>query len=139
MARNSFTVTVDDTTALTAMLVGLPESLKPYVQAAAYISATHIREEAMARLQRQLLDLPRNTPSETVEGILVNADYTGWGWVVDAGNASQPMLDAWLEHGTKHMLARPFFYSSAQLEQQAHADRIGAAIQQALVDKGLGD
>jgi hypothetical protein len=145
MPKNSFVVSVDDTTALTATLVALPESLKPYINAAAFISANHIREDAAARLQRQLLPLQRNNPSETVEGILVNPDRSGWGWMVDAGNLSQPMLDRWLELGTLErgqgsgMAPRPFFFDSARLEEQAHLARVNGAIQQAIADKGLGD
>ena len=139
MPRNSFTMTVDDTTALEASLVALPDSLKPYIKAAAFTTATRIRADAQARLQRQLLALPRNQPSETVEGILVNPDRSGWGYVVDAGNLTTPMLDRWLERGTKSMHARPFFFDSARLEEQAHAERVGAAIQQCIADNGLGD
>lgn len=144
MPRNSFTVTVDDDTALTASLVALPEALKPYVSAAAFITATNIRAEAMARLERQLgagtgKGFGRPGPYETVEGILVNPIASGWGWIVDAGNMTQPLLDLWLERGTLHMSARAFFYDSALLEQQAHADRINDGIRQAIADRGLGD
>lgn len=144
MPRNSFTVTVDDYTALTASLVGLPDSLKPYVSAAAFITATNIRAEAMARLERELgpgtgKGFGRPGPYETVEGILVNPIASGWGWIVDAGNMTQPMLDRWLELGTKNMAPRAFFFASALLEQQAHADRINDGIRQAIADKGLGD
>lgn len=136
MPRNSFTMTVDDTTALEASLVALPEALKPYIKAAAGISAANIREEAQTRLLRQLSG---HSTGETVQGILVNPDRSGWGWVVDAGNLTTPMLDHWLELGTKFMHARPFFADAARLEEQAHRERVGAAIQQCLVDHGLGD
>jgi hypothetical protein len=144
MSRNSFTVTVDDTTALTASLVGLPDALKPYVSAAALITATNIRTEAIARLKRQLVagvgkGFGGHPTGETEEGILVNPIKSGWGWIVDAGNATQPLLDLWLERGTVHMAARPFFYDSGRLEEAAHAERINAGIKQAIADKGLGD
>lgn len=144
MPRNSFTVTVDDTTALTASLVALPESLKPYVSAAAFITASKIREDAVARLKRQLVPgvgkgFGGHPSGETADGILVNPIRSGWGWIVDAGNMTTPLLDLWLERGTKNMPARTFFYSSAVLEQQAHAERIAAGVAQALADRGLGD
>jgi hypothetical protein len=143
MPRNSFTVTVDDMTALTASLVSLPESLKPGVSAAAFISATNIRADAIARLERQLVPgvgkgFGGHPTGETASGILVNPLRNGWGWIVDAGNVTTPLLDRWLEKGTENMPARTFFYAGAQLEQQAHADRIAAAIQ-AVTAQGLGD
>ncbi len=142
MPRNSFTVTVDDYTATTASLVSLPESLKPGVSAAAFITATDIRTEAIARLKRQLVagvgkGFGGHPTGETEEGILVNPLRNGWGWIVDAGNMTTPLLDLYLERGTVNMAARPFFYDVAQLVAQAHTDRIGAAIQ-AVTEKGLG-
>jgi hypothetical protein len=144
MARNSFTVTVDDTTALTASLVAFPDSLKPYVSAAALITAKNIRTEAVARLKRQLVSsvgkgFGGHGTGETEEGILVNPIKSGWGWIVDAGNMTQPMLDLWLERGTVIMAARPFFFDSGRLEEAAHAQRINDGIQQAIADRGLGD
>jgi hypothetical protein len=124
--------------------VAFPDSLKPYVSAAAFITATNIRAEAVARLKRQLVagvgkGFGGHGTGETEEGILVNPLGSGWGWIVDAGNLTTPMLDLWLERGTKHMAARPFFFDSGRLEEQAHADRINAGITQAIADQGLGD
>lgn len=110
--------------------------LKGFVRTAARVSADNIAREAQARLQRQL----RGTSSgRTVAGITVLSDRTGWGWVVVSGNADEPMLPHWLEHGTVTMHARSYFDASATLEASAHRERVGAAIQAGLSEYGLGD
>jgi hypothetical protein len=132
---NSFTIDVD-TTALKESLLTLNQALKPFIKVAAKISADNIARDAKDRLQRQLSG---TSSGETVAGIVVRADRTGWGWIVDAGNKSTPMLDRWLEKGTQHMHARPFFWASAKLEQAAHASRIRGAVVAGLSEHGLGD
>lgn len=132
---NSFTIEIDGA-AMREALEG--ESLKAqigvFVKAAARISADHIAAEAAARLQRQLSG---TSSGRTLAGIRVKS-AGAWGWTVDAGNVAQPMLDRWLEFGTKHMRARPFFFDSARLEEQAHRERVSNAIQAALSEHGLG-
>ncbi len=134
MARISFTIDVD-TAALTEALLTLPQALKPFVKAAARISADNIAREAATRLQRQLSG---TSSGRTVAGIVVKSDRTGWGWIVDAGNLTTPMLDRWLENSTKTMAARPFFWASAKLEEAAHASRIQGAVAAGLSEHGLG-
>ena len=134
---SSFTIEIDGAKMREALEgESLKAVIKTFVKAAARISADHIQVDAAARLERQLSG---TSSGRTVAGIKVLSDRTGWGWVVDAGNLSQPMLDHWLENGTKHMHARPFFDASAQLEQAAHAERVRAAIQAALSEYGLGE
>lgn len=116
--------------------VTLSDALKPFIKPAARISADHVVQEAKALLQRQLSG---TSTGETVAGIVVKSDRTGWGWLVDAGNLSTPMLDRWLEMGTKHMHARPFFFDAARLEETAHRDRIHAAVGAALSQYGLAE
>ena len=136
MPRNSFVVSVEGLAELNATLTALPDSLKPYIKEAAGITAAKIRDDAQERLLRQLSG---TSTGETVRGILVNPDRSGWGWVVDAGNLTTPMLDRWLERGTRNMAPRAFFYSSALLEEQAHRERVSEAIRRAIHDKGLGE
>ena len=129
---DSLTVTVEYET-LKETLTALPARLKPFVAAAARVSADHIANEARARLQRQI----RPEATETVASIRVVSDRTGWGWRVVAGKASFPMVAVWLEHGTRHQRARPFLYPSARLEEAAHTRRIEAAIRVGLAEQGF--
>jgi hypothetical protein len=110
---------------VTATLRSLPAALKPFIKGASKISAEHIRDDAKARLLRQLSG---TSTGETVAGIVVKADRSGWGAIVDAGNLTTPMLDRWLEYSTKKMRARPFFWDSVRLEESAHRSRIRSAI-----------
>jgi hypothetical protein len=134
---NSLAVSIDPNR-LAEQLDGvtLTNVLKPFVKGASRISADHVRDDAKERLERQLSG---TSTGVTVANITVRSDRTGWGWLVDAGNPVTPMLDRWLEHGTKKMHARPFFYESAKLEEAAHRDRIRGAVQAALSQYGLGE
>lgn len=133
----SFTIEIDGAQMREALEgESLKAVIKTFVKSAARVSADRIAQEAAARLERQLSG---HSTGATVRGIVVKSDRTGWGWNVDAGNVSTPMLDRWLENSTKHMTARPFFYSSAQLEEQAHHSRVSAAVQAAISEYGLGD
>ena len=137
---NSCTVSLDPTT-IYERLDGetLTSALKPFIKGASRVSADHIAAEAIARLTRQVSGAPSRHPPPTVDQITVKSDRTGWGWIVDAGNLSTPMLDRWLELGTRRMQARPFFFDSARLEQAAHLDRVQNAVRAALSQYGLGD
>lgn len=130
---DSISVTVDAQTVKDNLVV-LPECLKPYVRAAARISADHIRDEARVRLQRQL---SAAATGETVASIRVTSDRSGWGWTVRAGKVSFPMIAYWLERGTEHQRARPYLDVSARLEQEAHTRRIEAAIRAGLAESGF--
>lgn len=133
---NSFTIEIDGA-AMREALEGesLKKAIGVFVKAAARISADHIAAEARTRLLRQLSG---TSSGRTLAGITVKS-AGAWGWIVDAGNVAQPMLDRWLEFGTKHMHARPFFLDAARLEAQAHTDRVANAIQAALSEYGLGE
>ncbi len=144
MAEADITITLE-WAALQEAMEGesLKTVIRQFVQVAAEVSASHIRDEAIQRLQRQLVagvgkGFGGHATGETVEGIVIKKLRSGWGYIVDAGNATQPLLDLWLEKGTTNMPARPFFYDSARLEQQAHQDRVGNAIGAALSEYGLG-
>lgn len=134
---DSLTITLDPTEVLAKLEgVRLTTALKPFIKVASRVSADNIAREAKARLSRQLSG---TSTGQTVEGIRVRADRSGWGWVVLSGNAREPMLPHWLERGTRKMRARPFFDSSARLEETAHRGRIDAAIHAGLSEYGLGD
>jgi hypothetical protein len=139
---NSVSITVDPN-ALAESMLTLSQALKPFIKVASRISADNIAREAQARLARQLSG---HSTGETLAGIKVKSDRTGWGWIVDAGNATQPMLDRWIESGTKQgkpgshsSPPRPFFWASAQLEEQAHLGRVRAAIAAGMSEHGIGD
>jgi hypothetical protein len=134
---NSIAVSIDPNR-LAEQLDGvtLTNALKPFIKTASRITADAVATEAAARLARQLSG---TSTGVTLANIKVRSDRTGWGWVVDAGNPVTPMLDRWLEHGTVKMRARPFFYDSAKLEENAHRDRIRAAVHAALSEYGLGE
>ncbi len=138
MPNNTFTIDLPNLAVIREALEGesLKSVIKGFIKVASRISADNIAQDAAARLQRQLSG---TSSGETVAGIIVKSDRTGWGWIVDAGNVSTPMLDRWLENGTRHMHARPFFWDSARLEEQAHYGRIQGAVQAAISEYGLGD
>ena len=136
------TITVENA-ALLAALHRLGTTAEIYTLAASKITADRIRSEATARARRAF----QQRTGQTVEGIVVRADQRHKpGWAVLTTRQHMPALPLWLEFGTKKgkkgsthaNRARPFFFSSAALEAQPHADRIAAAIQEALDIEGLG-
>ncbi len=134
--ETNFSIDVDMTRVREALEgESLKAVIKSFITVASRVSADNIAREAKDRLQRQLSG---HSTGETAKGIVVKSDRTGWGWIVDAGNVHTPMLDRWLESGTVTMRPRPFFYSSAKLEESAHLGRVQAAVQAALSEYGLG-
>lgn len=138
------TITIDGT-AMREALEGdsLKAKIRVFVKGAARLSAERVRDDAKSRLHRQLLG---TSSGRTESSIVVRADRSGWGWIVDAGNTETPMLPRWIEDGTEqgkprsHAAApRPFFYASAKIEEAAHRDRVSAAIGAAISEYGLGD
>lgn len=135
---NSFTIDIDATKMREALEgESLKAVIKGFIKVASRQSADNIAADAKARLERQLSG---TSTGATVAGIVVKSDRTGWGWIVDAGNLSTPMLDRWLENAFKNVSRRkPFFYDSARLEEQAHLERIRGAIRSALSEYGLAE
>lgn len=131
---DGFTTDVDARGVLAA-LDRLGAAADRYVKAAAKETADAVAREMTARLARQL---GPDATGETVRGIVVVEDASGTGYLVVATNARMPNLPFWLEQGTKHMAARPFFYASALLEEGPHRRRIVAALQAAIEESGLG-
>lgn len=140
---NSFTITIDSEKMHEALEgESLRTVIKGFIKGASRVSADRVKADAQARLLRQLSG---TSTGETVASIVVKSDRTGWGWILHAGNETTPMLDRWLEKGTKtqsggtRMAARPFFWDSVRLEEQAHLSRVRDAVDAALSEYGLGE
>lgn len=108
--------------------------MERHLKGAAKVTADHIAREAQARLQRQL---GPGATGKTVAGIRVVEDERGY--LVIAQRNPFPNLPLWLDKGTVRMSARPFFDSSAQLEQGPHLRRLHEAAQAAIAEVGLGE
>lgn len=124
--------------------------LQRHINDASRVTATQVVREARARLGRQIA--PRSTQrnprhQSSVDSILAEPAYDGDGWIVAYENPEMPNLGLWLEKGTKagkrhnyaRTQARPFFYSSIELEVGAHERRIEDAVRSAANELGLGD
>lgn len=132
-----------ETDAIVAALDTLGDAATPFIRDASFLSAKSIESEAVSRLRRQL---GPNATGETEAGIEVLPDFAGTGWVVVSGNERMPNLPLWIEEGTSKGKprshsepARPYFHVAVELEQGAHYRRIGAALQDAIDEQGLGD
>lgn len=124
-----------DDSALVRALQQLGPAVERHTLPACKVTADNVAREARQRLQRQLG--PEAT-GKTVAGILVELAESGDGYVVIAERNPFPDLPGWLEHGTRHMDARPFFDVSARLEEAAHRRRLEDAVQAAIDEVGLG-
>src|SRR5688572_16054476 len=103
---DSFGIEMDELEVIAA-LEELGDFAQPYINDAAFESATSMENEAEARLRRQL---GANATGETEAGIEVQPAHDGNGYVVVAGNQRMPNLPKWIEDGTKRGKPR----SSAQ-------------------------
>lgn len=125
-----------DDAALVAAVAQLGPSLEKYALPACKVTADNVAREAQNRLQRQL---GPDATGKTVAGIRVERARAGVGYVVVASRNPFPSLPGWLEHGTKHMDARPYFDVSGRLEETAHRRRLEEALQAGIDAVGLGD
>jgi len=123
-------ITVDVAPLVTA-LERFPAALEEATRAASEVSAENIANEARARVARRT--------GETAEGIVVVEAPEVAGYDVIVSHPTKPGLPWWLELGTKHMTARPFFDASVALEEELHERRIGEAVATTLEAEGLGD
>jgi len=127
---------------LYAALDALGDRVRPYVQRANEDTAAAIVREAKGRLQRRL---GPDATGATVAGIRLDRQTRGDAVLVVSERHTLPSLPLWLEKGTKKgrsthaNVARPYFYSSAILEEAAHFRRLEAAVQDCLNDIGLGE
>jgi hypothetical protein len=125
-------------------LLSLADDARPFVNEASRDTAAAVVREASARLQRQIgrsvahPSRPDLGQGLTLAGLQSRPAYDGNGYVVVDEREPFPNVPFWLEKGTKHMKARPFFYVSMQLEIAAHERRIREALSRTLVATGLG-
>lgn len=119
------------------------------VDRAALATSEAIVREARSRLQRQL---GPNATGKTVAGIEIDRADRG-GFIVGSSRQPFPNLPLWLERGTKkgtrvtrgrarsggNMKARPYFYESAELEEQPHLRRVAEELQREIDAEGLGE
>lgn len=141
MSEPLFSIDVDVAPVVQA-LRAFDAGLQARINAASAVTAKNIQREARSRLQRQIS--PGHTRS--VNSLLAEPARDGNGWIVLYDNPEMQNLGLWLEKGTKagkrhnfaSTQARPYFYSSAELEVDAHARRIEDAIADAATATGLG-
>jgi hypothetical protein len=126
-----------DVTAVLAALAKLGTTAQLYVNRASKETANAIVSEARKRLARQL---GPDATGRTAASLVVRPAFDGNGVVVIAERDPMPDLPLWLEKGTRRgMGPRPYFYTSAVLEEGAHFRRIETAVQDAIDAQGLGD
>ncbi len=119
-----------DATALLAMFDRVGPSLEFHLRDVARLTATRIVTEAKARVHR--------ATGETGEGIHYDTTKDEKGYMVfgyEQGRQENP-VDLYLEHGTMYMLAHPFFFSAAAIENGPHLRRTSDRIEQVLADLG---
>ncbi len=123
-----------DIAPLLASLAALGNQIDRELKAASGVTADAIVREAQGRLQRQL---GPDATGLTVAGIV--KEETTNGYFVRSTRNPFPMLPRWLEKGTDHMRARPFFDASVRLEEGGHFRRIEEAVTNAIESRGLGE
>ena len=133
---DGMSITVD-TTALFAAMDKCVVEVEKALKANAKVTADNIAREVSARAARAASGPTRG--SHMADHVIVEETRNGDGYVVYVRHPEMPNQDLWLEVGTKHMTARPFFFSSARLEEGAHDRRAREAVQSAIDAVGLGD
>jgi hypothetical protein len=79
----------------------------------------------------------RRATGQTEAGIHWELTRDGKGYIVLAYRAGvQDPVDRYLEDGTQYMLAKPFFFASAELESAGHVRRLEARLQEFLDSVG---
>jgi Bacteriophage HK97-gp10, putative tail-component len=124
-----------------AALDKLLEIAPSRVRAAAFETATRVRDEARRRIRRRT--------GRTAAGIVVRELENGAGYMVVAEgapgqpqtNRGAPAVPVWLEFGATSMRfgPKPFLLVAGKLEEQAHEGRITEALESAIADAGLGE
>lgn len=119
------------------------------VDRASLVTANNIVREARSRLERQL---GPDATGKTTAGIQIERADRG-GYIVGSRRDPFPNLPLWIEKGTKkgtritrgvarsggNMKARPYFYDSAELEEQPHLQRVSDELQAEFDAEGLGE
>jgi len=140
------TVTLE-AASLMAAIASLGPTADRACRAAARQTAERIKVEAKRRVRRR--------SGNTAAGIYMDDDYKKTGYVVltadaraDAGQKQangkrapryhkELHVGTYLEYGTDKMSAKPFFYESARLEENAFNRRLSEQLQYALDQSGL--
>jgi len=95
-------------------------------------TANSLKAEMQGRLRRQTAGTGR-----TADAITVERTPDGYARVSSGDMGSRAAnLPIWLEFGTKHMTARPYFYGAIALEHGTYLRRVERALQDAI--DGLG-
>jgi hypothetical protein len=126
---DNFSATVDASSVL-ALFDRMGPSIEFLARNEALETAKRIVREAQARVKR--------ATGQTASGIHFAVTYDGAGYVVlgyTTGNNDAP-VDRFLEYGTEKMYAKPFFWSSAELESGPHMRRLTDRITEWLVEVG---
>ena len=128
---DSVTVVVEQDT-LTPALARLGAEADRVLKAIAKETAERIKDDAQGRLRRQTSGTGR-----TADAITVEEGADGYYKVTSGNMGDRPAnLPIWLESGTKHMTAKPYFYGAVQLEAGTYLRRVEQAMQDAI--DGLG-
>ncbi len=119
-----------DTTEVVALLDRLAYSAQFVLLEVARTTAQKIVQEAQARVRR--------ATGETASEIHYELTRDGTGYIVlgyrVGGNKG--VVDKYLEFGTKYQYAKPFFFSSAMLEEGPHMRRLIDRMQEWLDNSG---
>ena len=153
---DSLTATLD-TAGLFAALDHFGDKLTPALRDVAHTTAQRIAQDARARIHRRT--------GATAESVIVREDHEHVGYVVTTedvrtleqvnakrlANAQMgrrgrkvalrenvPHVGHYLEYGTVHMAARPFFWASARLQAGPYDRAVRVAVQDAIDTEGLG-
>lgn len=114
----------------------LPDRLEPKLDRLAEAAAERVANDARSRLDRALGE---GATGKTREGIAVERARNGRGYVVVARRNPYPSLPNWLDKGTQHMAARPFFDVAARLEAETYRRQVLQVIRDEADEIGLGE
>lgn len=121
-----------DVSAVLRALDRLGAEAETVVRAAARETAQGIVTEARARLERQT-----HGTGQTARNLTVTEDERAV-YVYVQPVRRPANLTLWLDQGTVHMEARPFFVSSAELEHGPHLRRVADGLERAVRAAGGG-
>lgn len=142
---DAITMTLEGFAETERALNQLGDVAQPFVNEGSGESADAIAREARARLERQTGHAearpgrPDLGKGLSAAGLSARPAYDGNGYVVVDEREPFPSVPFWVEKGTVHMPARPFFYVSADLEAGPHLRRMQDALRRAIEASGLGE
>ncbi len=124
-----FTASVD-ATEVVALLDRLAYSAQFVTREVARTTAEKIVHEAQARIRRATGESASEIHYE------LTRDETGYVVLGYREGGNEGVVDKYLEFGTKFQYAKPFFFSSAQLEDGPHMRRLVERMQEWLDNAG---